>query len=74
MQSEVYEFIDPDPVQLHEMHEAEEAVQRCLVPEHLNEIFMFRGPELEQLNEGSGFREAALNEDLPERGALRIVH
>ena len=58
----------------------EEAVQRHNGLEQLNEGFMVRDPE--QLNEISGFREAAqtnpeleqLNKGLPEREAFRIVY
>ena len=39
------------------MEDAEEAVQGHPGREHLNESFKFRDPE--QLNERSGFREAA---------------
>ena len=55
--NEVFEFRDPELVQLDEMEDAEEAFQGHPGRAHLNESFKFRDPE--QLNERSGFREAA---------------
>ena len=53
----MFKFKDPEPVQLDETDEAGEAVQEHLGQEHLNGSFKFRDPE--QLNNGSGFQEAA---------------
>ena len=77
---EMFKFKDPEPVQLDETDEAGEAVQEHLGQEHLNGSFKFRDPE--QLNNVSGFQEAALTDTEPkqlvegskEREDLRIAY
>ena len=55
--SEVFQYRDPEPVQLQGIHGAEGAVQRHPDQEHINKVFMFREPESEQLNERSESRK-----------------